>query len=124
MQLKTHFFSLFCVPVWPNYLLWPGSCPLTDLCLFTDTRPSDECSPRDRNQRGIGDAIIHTTPYTCRTDPTPATRSGTHISVRRTTPRLPHDDTSPWQKPPASPVQHIVLIPFTLSSPIEPIDTP
>ena len=30
---------------------------------------------------------------------------------RRTTPRLPHDDTLPRQKTPATPEQHIVLIP-------------
>jgi len=35
-----------------------------------------------------------------------------------------NDDTLPRQKPPALPEEHIVLIPFTLSAPIEPIDTP
>ena len=42
---------------------------------------------------------------------------------RRTTSRLPHDDTLPRQKPPASPEQRIVLIPYDLFSPIETIDT-
>ena len=37
---------------------------------------------------------------------------------RRTTPRLPHDDILPRQKTPASPEQHIVLIPYPLFSPI------
>jgi len=42
---------------------------------------------------------------------------------RRTTPRLPHDDTLPRHKTPASPEQHIILIPFGLFSRIEHIDT-
>ena len=36
---------------------------------------------------------------------------------------LPHDDTLPRQKTPASPDQHRVLIPYGLFSPTEPIDT-
>lgn len=40
------FFNLFCVPAWRYCPMCPGSYPLTDQWLFTDTRPSDECSPR------------------------------------------------------------------------------
>ena len=42
---------------------------------------------------------------------------------RRTTPRLPYDDTLPQQKTPASPEQHIILIPYSLFSPTEHTDT-